>query len=104
MIYGGDTSYSIWSAINEQLLPNTEDSEAQLKNSLYGYQKGPYPWMNTSQNSEEACQIPILTGKNHQGNKTRKLVKFVVEQTTLPLSDITGMNTVMQIKTTPKKH
>ncbi|CAJ2640151.1 unnamed protein product [Trifolium pratense] len=40
LIYGGDTAYSIWSTINDQLLPNSEDSEAQLKNNLYGLSKG----------------------------------------------------------------
>jgi hypothetical protein len=40
MIYGGDTTYLIWKTIHDQLLPNTEDSEAQLKNNLYGLSKG----------------------------------------------------------------
>ena len=35
MIFGGDTAYSIWNNLQEQLLPNTEENEAQLKNGLY---------------------------------------------------------------------
>ena len=34
MIYGGDTTYLIWKIIHDQLFPNTENSEAHLKNNL----------------------------------------------------------------------
>lgn len=40
IVYGGDTTNSIWSSLHDQLLPSTEDGEAQLKNSLYGLSKG----------------------------------------------------------------
>ncbi|KAK6145398.1 hypothetical protein DH2020_022218 [Rehmannia glutinosa] len=40
MIFGGDTTYSIWRSLQEHLLPNTEENEAQLKNSLYALSKG----------------------------------------------------------------
>lgn len=33
-ILGGDTTHSILSSLHEQLLSNTEDGEAQLKNNL----------------------------------------------------------------------
>jgi hypothetical protein len=35
MIYCGDTTYSIWNSLREQLFPNIEANEAQLKNALY---------------------------------------------------------------------
>ena len=39
LIHGGDTTYSIWTTVHDQLLPNTEDSEAKLKNSLHSLTK-----------------------------------------------------------------
>jgi len=212
MILGGETAHYIWSSLHEQLLPNTEDGEAQLKDSLYAMTKGSlsldeYIRSENSRNcvtnsqpseshfqmstkffkfqkdletstrnfalrfyqnhhilhlinllchckilnrfislkkshplikikpslaleeKEVICveveaitsdvphiiilkavrikvttfkpltqdfhQIPTPIGKHHQSNKTRKLAKYVVEQTTLPLSAITGMNTIM---------
>ncbi|KAG8392005.1 hypothetical protein BUALT_Bualt01G0246600 [Buddleja alternifolia] len=40
MLFGADTSYSVWKSLQEQLLPNTEENQAQLKNSLYALYKG----------------------------------------------------------------
>ncbi|KAI3458706.1 hypothetical protein Pfo_015369 [Paulownia fortunei] len=40
MIFGGDTVYSIWKSLQEQLLPDIEENEAQLKNNLYALSKG----------------------------------------------------------------
>ncbi|KAK3218359.1 hypothetical protein Dsin_012329 [Dipteronia sinensis] len=40
MIFSGDSTYSIWKSLQEQLLPDTEENEAQLKNGLYALSKG----------------------------------------------------------------
>lgn len=40
MIYRGDATYSIWKTIHGQLLHNTEDNEAKLKDNLYDLSEG----------------------------------------------------------------
>ena len=35
-----DTAYQVWCSLEEQLLPNTKENEAQLKDNLYALTKG----------------------------------------------------------------
>jgi hypothetical protein len=63
MIYGGDTAYSIWTTVHDQLLPNTEDSEAQLKNNLYGLSKGTLSLDEYIRKFKEICDKLAAIGK-----------------------------------------
>jgi hypothetical protein len=42
MIYCGDTTYSIWNSLREELFPIIEENEALLKNALYSVSKGTF--------------------------------------------------------------
>ena len=35
-----NTTYQVWCSLEEQLLPNTKENEAQLKDNLYALTKG----------------------------------------------------------------
>jgi hypothetical protein len=63
LIYGGDTAFSIWSAINEQLLPDSEDNEAQLKNNLYGLSKGTLSLEEYIRKFKDICDKLAAIGK-----------------------------------------
>lgn len=63
MIYGGDTAYSIWKTFFDQLLPNTEDSEAQLKNNLYNLSKGTLSLDECIRKFKEICDKFVAIGK-----------------------------------------
>ena len=63
MILGGDTSYFIWSSLHEQLLLNTEDCEAQLKNSLYAITKGSLSLDDYIRKFKELCDKLSAIGK-----------------------------------------
>jgi hypothetical protein len=63
MILGGDTAYFIWNSLHEQLLPNTEDCEAQLKNSLYAITKGNLSLDDYIRKFKELCDKLSAIGK-----------------------------------------
>jgi hypothetical protein len=63
MILGGDTAHYIWSSLHEQLLPNTEDGEAQLKNSLYSLSKGNLSLDEYIRKFKELCHKLTAIGK-----------------------------------------
>ncbi|GAU44375.1 hypothetical protein TSUD_243070 [Trifolium subterraneum] len=63
MILGGDTAHYIWSSLHEQLLPNTEDGEAQLKNSLYALSKGNLSLDEYIRKFKELCDKLTAIGK-----------------------------------------
>ena len=64
MILGGDTAHYIWSSLHEQLLPNTEDGEAQLKDSLYAITKGSLSLDEYIRKFKELCDKLSAIGKS----------------------------------------
>jgi len=64
MILGGDTAHYIWSSLHEQLLPNTEDGEAQLKDSLYAITKGSLSLDEYIRKFKELCAKLSAIGKS----------------------------------------
>lgn len=63
MILGGDTTYSIWNSLHEQLLPNIEDGEAQLKNNPYALSKGSLSLDEYISKFKELCDKFLAIGK-----------------------------------------
>ena len=62
-IDGGDTAYSIWKSVHDQLLPNTEDAEAQFKNSIYSLSKGNLSLDEYIRKFKEICNKLAAIGK-----------------------------------------
>ncbi|KAI3445462.1 hypothetical protein Pfo_002127 [Paulownia fortunei] len=66
MIFGGDTTYSIWKSLQEQLLLDTEENqnEAQLKNNLYALSKGTLSLYEYIRKFKEICDKLAAIGKS----------------------------------------
>ncbi|KAL2541811.1 Uncharacterized protein Adt_02789 [Abeliophyllum distichum] len=63
MIFGGDTAYSFWKSLQEQLFPDTEENEAPLKNGLYALSKGTLSLDEYIRKFKEICDKLAAIGK-----------------------------------------
>ena len=63
LIHGGDATHSIWTTIHDQLLPNSKDNEAQLKNNLYSLTKGTLPLDEYIRKFKAVCDKLATIGK-----------------------------------------
>lgn len=63
MIHREETTYSIWRAVHDQMLPDTKDSEAQFKDSIYYLKKGTRSLDEYISKFKEICDKLAIVGK-----------------------------------------